>query len=376
MIGLKRVTFKTFRFYSTSKPFDLVVVGGGPGGYVAAIKAAQLGLNTACVEKRGTLGGTCLNVGCIPSKALLHNSHLFHIAKHEFNDRGIDCANVAPNLLKMMKHKEKSVEGLTKGIEMLFKKNKVEYFKGIGSFISKNQIQVNDNNGKNNILDAKNILIATGSEPISIPNIKIDEKTIVTSTGALSLSEIPKKMVVIGGGVIGLELGSVWSRLGAEVTVVEFLGNIGGSAMDLQASTAFQKILTKQGMNFKLGAKVTGVATSKQGAKVNDTEHIVSIDDGKNKSQLHANVVLVAVGRRSFTDKLGLEKAGVQVDEKGRVKIDKHFKTNIPNIYAIGDVVAGPMLAHKAEEEGIAVAEQLAGGYGHVNYEAIPSVIY
>jgi len=353
------------------EPQDLVVIGGGPGGYVAAIKAGQLGLKTTCVESRGSLGGTCLNVGCIPSKALLNNSQYYHQALHDFAHRGIEVGGIKLNLSKMMEQKEKSVTGLTKGIETLFKQNKVSYAKGRGQITGLNEVTVHGADGKKEVIKTKNIIIATGSEPAKFPGFEVDQETIVDSTGALSLKKVPGKMVVIGGGVIGLELGSVWSRLGSEVTVVEYLDFIGGAGMDLGISKAFQRTLQKQGLNFKLGTKVVGL-------KKNQGRNLVALEAAKggNHEDIEADVVLVSIGRRPLTDGLGLKEVGVEVDDKGRVKTDNHFKTNKNGIYAIGDVIAGPMLAHKAEEEGIACVENIVLGHGHVNYDAIPSVVY
>ncbi|KAI3650479.1 hypothetical protein MP228_003960 [Amoeboaphelidium protococcarum] len=368
------LTSRRFASSSAGKELDLVVIGGGPGGYVAAIKGAQMGMSVACVEKRGTLGGTCLNVGCIPSKALLHNTHLYHTAKHEFEKRGIDIAggpdSVKINLPKLMAAKDKAVTGLTRGIEGLFKKNGVQYVKGHGKLSGKNQVTVETLDGKQEVLQAKNILIATGSEPTSFKGLPVDEESIVTSTGALSLKKIPQKMLVIGGGVIGLELGSVWSRMGSEVTVVEYMPSI-GAGMDAEMAKSFQKILQKQGIKFKLGTKV--LSGQKKDGKV-----LVDVEDAKggNQQTLEADAVLVSIGRRPYTDNLGLKEVGVEMDDRGRVKIDKYFTTNVPSIRAIGDVVIGPMLAHKAEEEGIACVEYIKEGHGHVNYDAVPSVIY
>lgn len=345
--------------------FDLVVIGGGPGGYVAAIRAAQLGMKVACVEMRGALGGTCLNVGCIPSKALLNSSEKYEDAKEHFADYGIK-AKVELDLKTMMAQKDGAVKGLTQGIEGLFKKNKVTYVKGKGSVKSAGEVLVD---GKES-LKTKRILIATGSDVMPLPGVKIDEKQIVSSTGAIALEKVPGHMVVVGGGVIGLELGSVWRRLGAEVTVVEFLDRIGGP-MDGEVAKQFQRILEKQGMKFKLGMKVTaadakgkGVALTMESAK------------GGAAEKLEADVVLVSIGRRPYTEGLGLDKAGVKMDERGRVTVDRNYETNVKGIYAIGDVIAGPMLAHKAEDEGMAVAEIMAGQKGHVYYDAIPSVVY
>ncbi|KAF9381877.1 dihydrolipoamide dehydrogenase precursor [Podila verticillata] len=357
------------RLYSTStEELDLVVIGGGPGGYVAAIKAAQLGLKTACVEKRGALGGTCLNVGCIPSKAMLNNSHIYHQTQHDLKSR---VGNVSLNLPVMLKAKSTAVTGLTKGIEGLFKKNKVAYHKGAGKFLNANEIEVTGLDGTVSTLKAKNILIATGSVPSGFPGIDIDEKKIVTSTGALDLQEVPKKMVVIGAGVIGLELGSVWQRLGAEVTVVEYLGAV-GAGMDGDMAKAFHRTLSKQGFKFKLNTKVVGTETladGRVGVKVEAAK-------GGDAETLDADVVLVSIGRKPYTEGLGLENVGIQVDERGRIPIDSEFRTSVPNIRCIGDVTYGAMLAHKAEEEGIAAVEYMNGGHGHVNYDVIPSVIY
>ncbi|KXS19664.1 dihydrolipoyl dehydrogenase [Gonapodya prolifera JEL478] len=355
-----------------SKEYDVVVVGGGPGGYVAAIKAAQLGLKTACVEKRGSLGGTCLNVGCIPSKSLLHNTHLYHQAKHDFAKRGIIVPEVGFDLGVMMKAKEGSVTGLTKGIEYLFKKNKVDYLKGSGKLVDPTTVAVAGLDGSNSTVKAKNIVIATGSEPTPFPGITIDNAAgkIIDSTGALSLKEVPKKIGIIGAGVIGLELGSVWQRLGAEATTFEFMDAI-GAGMDKDISVAFKKVLEKEGMKFKMGTKVKGAEVV--GDKVILRHEPVK---GGPEETYECDVLLVAIGRRPYTEGLGAKEVGVAFDEKGRVKVDKHFATSVPTVRCIGDVTYGPMLAHKAEEEGIAVAEYLAGGHGHVNYDAIPSVIY
>jgi len=356
------------QFSSGGDIYDVVIVGAGPGGYVCAIKAAQLGLKTACIEGRGTLGGTCLNVGCIPSKALLNASHHYVDASTHFSKIGID-AKVSVNLPNMLKAKDKAVEGLTKGVEGLFKKNKVTYVKGYGKITGPNEVSVKTSQGGNETVKAKNIVIATGSEPSSLKGVEVDEKTIVTSTGALTLSEIPKKLVVIGGGVIGLEMGSVWGRLGSQVTVVEYLDRI-VPGVDNEVATAFQRVLQKQKFQFKLSTKVDKATKTGKGITLN-----VSASKGGNEETLEADVVLVATGRRPYTVGLGLEEVGIKKDGL-MVVVDDHFKTNIPSIYAIGDVIRGPMLAHKAEEEGIAVAEILAGKAGHVNYKAIPSVIY
>jgi len=347
--------------------FDVTVIGGGPGGYVCAIRLSQLGLKTACIESRGSLGGTCLNVGCIPSKNLLNFSENFHKAKN-FEKIGIEVGEVKLNLDKMMKNKEKAVTVLTKGIEFLFKKNKVTYFKGIGSFKSTNEISILAQ-GKETTIQTDKTIISTGSEPLSLPGMEFDEEKILSSTGALSLSKLPKKMIVVGGGYIGLEMGSVWSRLGTQVEVIEFLDHI-TPGMDREVSREFEKILKKQGMQFQLNTKVEKITKSK---------NCVSIDivnKEKKKNKIDADVVLISVGRKPHTKGLNLKNVGVQTDEKGRVKVNKNFETNVKNIYAIGDVIKGPMLAHKAEEEGIAVAELIAGQSGHVNYDIIPGVIY
>ena len=349
--------------------FDLVVIGGGPGGYVCAIRAAQLGLKTACVESRGALGGTCLNVGCIPSKSLLNLSENFNKAKKDFNKQGIEIEGIKLNIEKMMSNKNKSIQVLTKGVEFLFKKNKVSYIKGKGVLFSKNDVVVYDNNKKNNY-KAKNIVIATGSEVTSLPGIQIDEKNIISSTGALSLNKVPKKLAVIGGGYIGLEMGSVWSRLGSEVTVIEYLDYI-TPGMDREISDEFKKILTKQGINFKMGSKVNSVKSTSEGVSINYN----NVKSSKSET-LEFDKVLVSVGRKPYTEGLNLSKVGVKKDKKGRIEVNKKLQTSIENIYAIGDVIKGPMLAHKAEEEGIAVAEILAGQAGHVNYDVIPGVIY
>ncbi|MDA4845588.1 dihydrolipoyl dehydrogenase [Hoeflea poritis] len=355
-----------------AEPYDVIVIGTGPGGYVCAIKAAQLGLKTAVVEKRETLGGTCLNIGCIPSKALLHASEMFSEAEHAFPDLGIDTGKPKLNLEKMMAHKDATVKSNVDGIAFLMKKNKIDVHTGTGTIVGKGKVSVTDGKGDSVELDTRNIVIATGSDVAGIPgvNVKFDEKVVVSSTGALELPKVPKHMVVVGGGVIGLELGSVWARLGAEVTVVEFLDKILGP-MDGEVSKQFQRMLGKQGLTFKLGCKVTDVAATSRSAKV--TFEPVK---GGDAETLSADVVLVATGRKPYTEGLGLEKAGVIVDDAGRVHIDDHFRTNISGIYAIGDVVVGPMLAHKAEDEGVAVAEIIAGQAGHVNYGVIPGVVY
>ena len=348
--------------------FQAIVIGGGPGGYVCAIRLAQLGLKTACIESRGSLGGTCLNVGCIPSKSLLNLSEEFHKAQN-LSSKGIETGEVKLNLGKMMKNKDKAVTILTKGVEFLLKKNKVTYFKGTGSFKSKNEILVKDHQKKETILKTDNVIIATGSDAVSLPGIKFDEKVIVSSTGALRLEQVPKKMVVVGGGYIGLEMGSVWSRLGAEVQVIEFLDHI-TPGMDKEISNEFMKILKKQGIKFNMQNKVETIKNFKSGAVVSTVDK-----DGK-KNNFECDVVLISVGRKPNTKGLNLETIGIELDNKKRIKTDKMFKTNIENIYAIGDVISGPMLAHKAEDEGIAVAENIAGQSGHVNYDTIPGVVY
>jgi dihydrolipoamide dehydrogenase len=369
---LSKSTSQSLRYYATPTN-DVVIVGGGPGGYVAAIKAAQLGLKTVCVEKRGSLGGTCLNVGCIPSKALLHATHLYHEIESSAK-WGIQLtAPPTMNIEKLMQQKSKAVTGLTSGIEHLFKKNKVQYSKGHGKITGKNEVTVLDNNGKEiEKISTKNIIIATGSEPTPLPFLPFDEKVVCSSTGILSLTEVPKKLIVIGGGVIGLEMGSVWSRLGSEVTVVEFLDRI-TPFEDPEVSKNFQQILGKQGMKFKLGTKVTGAKKDGNGVTLS-----LEAAKGGASEQLSADVVLVSIGRKPYTSNLGLENVGIKLDERGRVPVDQHTlkTTGSDSIYAIGDCIIGPMLAHKAEEEGIFVAERLAGKEGHVNYDTIPSVIY
>ena len=351
-----------------AEKFQAVVIGGGPGGYVCAIRLAQLGLKTACIESRGSLGGTCLNIGCIPSKSLLNLSEEFHKVK-DLSNKGIEVGQVKLNLSKMMKSKDKAVTVLTKGVEFLLKKNKVTYFKGTGSFKSKNEILIKDSENKETHVEADKIIIATGSLPVSLPGVKFDEKVIVSSTGALKLEQVPKKMVVVGGGYIGLEMGSVWSRLGTEVHVVEFLDHI-TPGMDKEISTEFMKILKKQKINFHLQHKVEQI-------KKNSTNATVStLDKEGKKKDFDCDVVLISVGRKPNTIGLNLDKVNIDLDKKNRIKTDKNFKTNQDNIYAIGDVIAGPMLAHKAEDEGIAVAENIAGQSGHVNYDTIPGVIY
>ena len=348
--------------------FQAVVIGGGPGGYVCAIRLSQLGLKTACIESRGSLGGTCLNIGCIPSKSLLNLSEEFHKAKN-LSNKGIEVGEIKLNLSKMMQNKDKAVTVLTKGVEFLLKKNKVTYFKGTGSFKSKNEISIKDDKNKEILIQADKIIIATGSEPVSLPNIEFDEKVIVSSTGALKFEKVPKKMIVVGGGYIGLEMGSVWSRLGTEVHVVEFLDHI-TPGMDKEISNEFMKILKKQGISFHMKHKVEEITKNKSGAFVSTK------DENGNKKDFECDVVLISVGRKPNTSGLNLEKIGIELDEKKRIKTNKSFQTNLDNIFAIGDVITGPMLAHKAEDEGIAVAENIVGQSGHVNYDTIPGVVY
>ncbi|MBV2187279.1 MAG: dihydrolipoyl dehydrogenase [Rhizobium sp.] len=352
--------------------YDVIIIGSGPGGYVCAVKAAQLGLKVAVVEKRATYGGTCLNVGCIPSKALLHASEMYHHAAHGMDALGVEVAAPKLNLEKMMAHKDATVKSNVEGVSFLFKKNKIDGFQGTGKVVAAGKVSVTNDKGEEQILETKNIVIATGSDVAGIPgvSVEIDEKVIVSSTGGIALDKVPAKMVVVGGGVIGLELGSVWMRLGAKVTVVEYLDTILGG-MDGDVSKQFQRMLAKQGMEFKLGAKVTGVAKSDTGAKVT----FEPVKGGEAQS-IDADVVLIATGRKPYTEGLGLAEAGVALDGRGRVEIDGHYRTNVAGIYAIGDVVKGPMLAHKAEDEGVALAEILAGQHGHVNYDVIPGVVY
>jgi dihydrolipoamide dehydrogenase len=354
----------------TEAAYDLVVIGSGPGGYVCAIRAAQLGMKVACVEKRETLGGTCLNVGCIPSKALLQASEKYEEATHGLGVFGVKVGKVELDLKGMMAHKDKTVKSNVDGVAFLFKKNKIDWIKGTGRIAGAGKVEVALNAGGTQELAAKAIVIATGSDVVSLPSLKIDEKKIVSSTGALTLSEVPKSMVLVGGGVIGLEMGSVWQRLGAKVTVVEYLDRI-MPGMDADTAKQMQRILTKQGMSFKLATKVTGAKIGPKGVALT-----VEPAAGGPAETIETDIVLVAIGRRPYTDGLGLKESGVNLDEKGRVAVDAHFQSNVPGIYAIGDCIAGPMLAHKAEDEGMAVAEILAGQHGHVNYDAIPSVVY
>lgn len=345
--------------------YDLIIIGSGPGGYVGAIRAAQRGLKVACVEGRDTLGGTCLNVGCIPSKALLHASHMLHEAEHNFASMGLKGKSPSVDWKQMLQYKSDTIGQNTAGIEFLFKKNKVDWLKGWASIPEPGKVKVGDE-----VHEAKNIVIASGSKPASLPGVEVDEKVVVTSTGALELGKVPKRLVVIGAGVIGLELGSVYKRLGAEVTVIEFLDAI-TPGMDPEVQKVFQRTLKKQGLKFIMGAAVQKVEATKTKAKVHyklrkdDSEHVVDTD-----------VVLLATGRIPYTDGLGLEALGVAMSERGQINVDAHWQTNIPGIYAIGDVIDGPMLAHKAEDEGMAVADHIAGKHGHVNYGVIPGVIY
>ncbi|HIM32533.1 MAG TPA: dihydrolipoyl dehydrogenase [Pelagibacteraceae bacterium] len=350
--------------------FDVIVVGSGPGGYVCAIRSAQLGLKTACVETRKTLGGTCLNIGCIPSKSLLNSSEMYHKAQKEFNNLGVETGKITLNLSKMMSNKNKSVQTLTKGIEFLFKKNKITHLKGKGSISAKGTVTVTDNSGKKISYKTSNIVIGTGSVSASLPGIKIDEKVVVSSTGAISFEKVPKDLIVIGGGYIGLELSSVWKRLGSNVTVIEFLDHI-IPGMDKDISTEFQKILNKQGINFKLNSNVTAVSVVKNKAVVDFTNN-----KSAKRERIECDKVLVAVGRKANIDE-DISRSGIKLDNQKKIQVNEKFETSIKNIYAIGDVInRGPMLAHKAEDEGIAVAEIIAGQAGHVNYDVVPAVIY
>jgi dihydrolipoamide dehydrogenase len=367
-----RVAPRSSRALSSTEQYDVVIVGGGPGGYVAAIKASQLGLKTACVESRGTLGGTCLNVGCIPSKALLHSSHLYEEATSHMKDHGVVCGDVSVDLTQMMANKSKSVDSLTGGIEFLFKKYKVDYLQGHGKITGPNTVQVALNDGASETVDTKNILIATGSEPSPLAPCPVDNDAgkIVDSTGALVLKEIPETMAVVGGGVIGLEMGSVWRRLGTKVTVVEYLDHI-VPGTDKETGKTFLRLLKKQGMKFKLKTGVVSAEVTDEGVALTHAPA-----KGGDETTDVFDVVLVSTGRRPFTQGLGLEELGIETDKAGRVLVDDHFRTKIPSIYAFGDVIDGPMLAHKAEEEGIACVENIAGFAGHVNYDVIPGVIY
>jgi dihydrolipoamide dehydrogenase len=350
--------------------YDVIVIGTGPGGYVCAIRAAQLGLKTAVVEKNPTFGGTCLNVGCIPSKAMLHASELYEEAGHGFAQMGIKVSKPSVDLPALLKYKEQNVESNVKGVDFLFKKNKIEAFRGAGRIVAPGKVEVKDADGKTQTLETKNIVIATGSDVARLNGIDIDEKRIVSSTGALELPKVPQKLLVVGAGIIGLELGSVWRRLGAQVTIVELLDHI-LPGIDGEVARQFHRLLQKQGIAFKLSSKVTGVDTSGKTLKVK-----VEPAAGGAAETMEADIVLVAIGRVPFTEGLGLEAAGVKKDNRGRVIVDPHFRTNVAGIYAIGDVIAGPMLAHKAEDEGVAAAEVIAGQAGHVNYEVIPNVVY
>ncbi len=352
-------------------PYDLIVIGSGPGGYVCAIRAAQLGLKTAVVEKWPTFGGTCLNVGCIPSKAMLNASELYEETAHKFGDMGIKVGKPSVDLAAMLKYKEKGVDGNVKGVEYLFKKNKIETFRGTGRIAAPGKVEVKATDGKTAVLETKAIVIATGSDVARLNGIDIDEKRVVSSTGALEFGSVPKKLLIVGAGIIGLELGSVWRRLGAEIMIVEFLDHI-LPGIDGEVGRQFHRMLQKQGLTFKLSSKVAAIDTSGKALKVK-VEPAVG---GGAAETLEADIVLVAIGRVPYTEGLGLEAAGVKKDNRGRVVVDPHYKTNVDGIYAIGDVIAGPMLAHKAEEEGVAVAEILAGQAGHVNYDVIPNVVY
>ena len=350
--------------------YDVVVIGGGPGGYNAAIRLGQLGKRTLCVEKRGKLGGTCLNIGCIPSKALLRVSELFDEAKNHFGALGIKASNVAYDLPTMMAHKDKTVDGLTKGVEFLFKKNKVEHVYGTGAFAGGNRVEIKGNDGTTRTVEAKAIIIATGSEPTPLPGVAVNEKDIVSSTGALTLESVPKRLLVIGAGYIGLEMGSVWRRLGSQVTVVEYLDRI-TPGLDGEVAKNFQRILSRQGIAFKLGAKVVGVERKNGALQV-----AIEPAAGGARETIETDIVLSSIGRRPYTEGLGLDKVGLKLDAKGRIPVAHHYATAVPGIYAIGDVIEGPMLAHKAEDEGVALAERIAGQAGHVNYDAIPAVVY
>lgn len=348
-----------------SEPFDVIVIGSGPGGYVCALRAAQLGMKVGCVEKRATLGGTCLNVGCIPSKALLQSSEEFDHTRHALADHGVLVDGVTLDLARMQARKAEVVSANVKGVEFLFRKNKVTWLKGTGRIVAPGQVDVDGS-----VHEAKHIVIATGSESMPLPGVAVDEQRIVSSTGGLELDKVPDRLVVIGGGYIGLELGSVWRRLGAQVTVVEFLDRI-VPTMDGEVARVFQRILAKQGIQFRLGTKVTAARTGNDGVTLT-----LEPAKGGAGEEITADIVLLSIGRRPFTQELGLEAVGVALDERGRVKTDAHFATNVPGIYAIGDVIAGPMLAHKGEDEGVALAEILAGQAGHVNYDVIPAVVY
>lgn len=352
-----------------AETYDVVIIGGGPGGYNCAIRAGQLGLKVACIESRGKLGGTCLNVGCIPSKALLHASHLFHAAQHDFAALGIKTGKVELDLAQMMAQKSDAVEGLTKGIEFLFKKNKVDYIKGKGKILAPGKVEVALLDGGTQVLDTKNIVIATGSEPATLPGIEIDEERIVSNVGALSLSAVPKRLVLIGAGVIGLEMGSVWARLGSDVTVVEYLDRILPPA-DAEVAKEAERTFKKQGLTFKLGTKVTGIEKQKTKLKVS-----MEPAKGGDTETVDADIVIVAIGRKPYTEGLGLENVGGKTDKRGVIEVTDHFRV-APGVWAVGDCIPGPMLAHKAEDDGTAVAELIAGKAGHVNYDLVPSVVY
>ena len=351
-------------------PYDLIVIGSGPGGYVCAIRAAQLGMKTAVVEKWATFGGTCLNIGCIPSKAMLNASELYEEAEHKFAEMGIKVGTPAIDLAAMLKYKQGAVDGNVKGVDYLFKKNKIETFHGTGRITARGKVEVKNADGKAQVLETKNIVIATGSDAARLNGIDFDEKRIVSSTGALELPALPKKLLIVGAGIIGLELGSVWRRLGAEVTIVEFLDHI-LPGIDTEIAKQFHRILQKQGITVRLSSKVIGVDSSGKVLKVK-----VEPVAGGAAETLEADVVLVAIGRVPYTEGLGLEALGVKKDNRGRILVNQHYRTNVDGVHAIGDVIAGPMLAHKAEEEGVAVAEILAGQAGHVNYDVIPNVVY
>ncbi len=348
-----------------SESFDVIIIGSGPGGYVCALRAAQLGMRVACVEKWATLGGTCLNIGCIPSKALLQSSENFHAAAHDFKAHGIDIGDIKLDLARMQARKGEVVTANVKGVEYLFKKNKVTWLKGTGRIAAPGKVDVDGTT-----YEAKHIVIATGSESVPLPGVEVDEKVVVTSTGGLEIDRVPQRLVVIGGGYIGLEMGSVWRRLGSEVTVVEFLDRL-VPGMDGEIAKAFERVLVRQGIKFRLSTKVTAARQGNDGVTLT-----LEPANGGEPDEIKADVVLVAIGRRAYSEGLGAREAGVALDERGRVKTDAHFATNVPGIYAIGDVIAGPMLAHKAEEEGIALAEILAGQVGHVDYNVIPGVVY
>ncbi|MBK8197541.1 MAG: dihydrolipoyl dehydrogenase [Acidobacteria bacterium] len=352
-----------------AETYDVVIIGGGPGGYNCAIRAGQLGLKVACIEMRGKLGGTCLNVGCIPSKALLNASHYFHAAQHEFAAMGIKTGKLELDLAQMMAQKADAVEGLTKGVEFLLKKNKADYIKGKGRILGKGKVEVTAPDGAVNVLETRNIVIATGSEPTTLPGIEIDEERVVSNTGALSLAAVPKRLILIGAGVIGLEMGSVWARLGSEVTVVEYLDRILPPA-DAEVAKEAERTFKKQGLTFKLGTKVTGIEKQKTKLKVS-----MEPAKGGDSETLDADIVIVAVGRKPYTEGLGLETVGGKTDKRGVIEVTDHFKV-ADGVWAIGDCIPGPMLAHKAEDDGTAVAELIAGKAGHVDYNLVPSVVY